>query len=528
VLLTQETHAGLTTTELPTGTVTFLFTDIEGSTMLLKRLGGDRYHDVLAEHQSILRTACAEAGGREIDTQGDSFFFAFRKAKDAVATAIAAQRALAAFDWPEGVSVRVRMGLDTGEPVVGADRYVGLGVHRTARIMAAGHGGQILLSATTRNLAHDELPNGVALRDLGNQRLKDLDHPVHLYQVVASDLPARFPRLRTLDSALRARLWKRRLPIAGGALGLVLLVIGIVLATRPAAGLVVAPNSVGIINPSTNKVVGQIAVGVSPSAIDVGAGSVWAANKDDKTLSRIDSRTRTLSHTITLSGSTPTGVAVGKKAVWVAEGARGALVRVDPTYNLADEPISITTARVSGGPRGSVAVGAGSVWVAFGDSDIARINPVSRKGGVVGYADFGSAAVAYGEGALWIANANSAASTVTQFSPVTNRKVFDFHVGREPSGVAVGEGAVWVADTGDDAVSRIDPGARSVTTIPVGHAPVGIDYGEGAVWVANSGDGTVSRIDPATSTLVKTIKVGGRPVGIAAGDGFVWVTVEPL
>jgi len=514
------------TIELPSGTVTFLFTDIEGSTRLLNTLGGERYHEVLSEHQRLLRAACAEGGGREIDTQGDSFFFAFRKAKDAVAAAIAAQRALAAFEWPNGQPVRVRMGLDTGEPVVGTDRYVGLGVHRTARIMAAGHGGQILLSATTHNLAHDELPNGVALRDLGEQRLKDLDRPVRLYQVVASDLPAKFPRLRTLDSALRARLWRRRVPIAGGAVVLAGIAAGVVLVTRPSAGLVVSPNSIGVINPKTNKVVGQIAVGVRPGAIDVGAGSVWAANQDDKTLSRIDSRSRTLSHTITLSGSTPTGVAVGRKAVWVAEGALGALGRVKPEYNLVIKTIPnlAGAVRVSGGPRGSVAIGGDAVWVAYGSTAVARVNPVTNRGRVVGFSGFAASAIAYGEGTLWIANATD--NTVTQFSPLTNEKLHDFDVGRRPSGVAVGGGAVWVADTGSDAVSRIDPRSRSVTTISVGRAPVGIDYGEGAVWVANSGDGTVSRIDPTTSRVVKTTKVGGKPVGIAAGDGYVWVTVD--
>jgi YVTN family beta-propeller protein len=513
------------TIELPSGTVTFLFTDIEGSTQLLKNLGGERYDEVLAEHQRLLRAACAEAGGREIDTQGDSFFFAFRKAKDAVAAAIAAQRALAAFAWPDGVAVRVRMGLETGEPVVGSDRYVGLGVHRTARIMAAGHGGQVLLSATTRNLAHDELPEGVALRDLGEQRLKDLDHPVRLYQVVAPDLPARFPRLRTLDAGILARLNRKRLPLAAGAIALAGIATAAVLATRPGAGLVVAANSVGVINPKTNKVVGQIAVGVRPGGIDVGAGSVWAANQDDKTLSRIDPRTRALTRTIRLD-ATPTGVAVGKETVWVAEGAAGALARVKPLYNAVVKTIPNLAGpvRVSGGPRGSVAVGGGSVWAAYGSTAVARVNPVTNRGAVVGFSGFAASAIAYGEGALWIAN--QIANTVTQFSPLTNAKLHDFDVGRSPSGVAVGGGAVWVADSGSDAVSRIDPRLRSVTTIAVGRAPVGIDYGEGAVWVANSGDGTVSRIDPARSRVVKTIKVGGKPFGVAAGDGYVWVTVD--
>jgi YVTN family beta-propeller protein len=511
------------TGELPSGTVTFLFTDIEGSTRLLKMLGSEGYQHVLAEHQRILRAACVDAGGREIDTQGDSFFFAFRKARDAVAAAIASQRALAAFTWPDDIAVRVRMGLDTGEPVLGSNRYVGLGVHRTARIMAAAHGGQVILSATTHNLVHDELPKGVALRNLGEQRLKDLDGTVRLYQIVAPDLPSKFPRLRTLDAGIVARLRRRRLQLAAAAAVLAGGATVAVLATRPAAGVVVAPNSVGVVNPKTNKVVGQIAVGIRPGAVAVGAGSVWVANQDDKTLSRIDPRTRTLMRTVLL-GATPTGVAVGREAVWVAEGAAGALARVNPEYNLADDPISILATRVSGGPRGSVAVGGGSVWVAFGNSAVARVAPSSRKVRVIGYAGFGSSGIAYGDQALWVAN--QIANTVTEFSPLTNEKVWNPGVGRAPSGVAVGGEAVWTADTGSGAVSRIDPRLRSVTSIPVGEAPTGIAYGEGAVWVANSGDGTVSRIDPRTSTVVRTIKVGGNPVGLAAGDGFVWVTVD--
>ena len=163
-------------TELPSGTVTFLFTDIEGSTALLKRLD-EGYGSVLADHQRLLREAFAAHGGHEIDTAGDSFFVAFRRAKDGVAAAVAAQRALAAHEWPEGVPVRVRMGLHSGEPVVGEERYVGIGVHRAARIGAIGHGGQVLLSSAARELVEDDLPPGVSLRDMGTVRLKDIDRP---------------------------------------------------------------------------------------------------------------------------------------------------------------------------------------------------------------------------------------------------------------------------------------------------------------------------------------------------------------
>ena len=153
---------------LPRGTVTFLFTDIEGSTRLLKRLG-ERYGAVLSAHQEILRKAVTERGGREVDNQGEAFFFAFASANAAIGAAVDAQRALAAEKWGNGDEVRVRMGLHTGEPAVGGERYVGLGVHRAARIGAVGHGGQVLLSNATRELVDAPL-TGISIRDLGAYR----------------------------------------------------------------------------------------------------------------------------------------------------------------------------------------------------------------------------------------------------------------------------------------------------------------------------------------------------------------------
>jgi class 3 adenylate cyclase len=143
---------------LPRGTVTFLFSDIEGSTRLLEQLG-DRYEDVHRDHRKILRDELSAAGGQEIDTQRDAFFFSFTRAKDAVTGAVNGQRALAAHEWPEGADVKVRMGLHTGEPTVGEEGYLGMDVVRAARICSAGHGGQILLSETTRALVGNNVPD---------------------------------------------------------------------------------------------------------------------------------------------------------------------------------------------------------------------------------------------------------------------------------------------------------------------------------------------------------------------------------
>jgi class 3 adenylate cyclase len=173
--------------DLPGGTVTFAFTDIEESTELLKRLG-DGYAGVLATHRRIVRDSFGRHDGIEIDTQGDAFFFAFPRARDAVAAAVDAQRAHAAATWPDGASVRVRMGLHTGEPSLHEEGYVGLDVVRAARICTVGRGGQILLSETTRALLGSGLPDGVSVFPLGQRHLRGLDEPERVFEVAIDEL----------------------------------------------------------------------------------------------------------------------------------------------------------------------------------------------------------------------------------------------------------------------------------------------------------------------------------------------------
>jgi predicted ATPase len=181
--------------ELPAGTVTLLFTDIEGSTRLLQR-AGDAYPELLATHRELLRAAFERHGGRIVDAEGDAFFVAFASAHDAVGAAADAQRALAAHEWPDGNEIRVRIGLHTGEPARVDGRYVGLDVHHAARVMAAGHGGQVLVSHATCALLDDRFQ----LRDLGEHRLKDLSGPQRLYQLQVDGVPSEFPPLKTLDN----------------------------------------------------------------------------------------------------------------------------------------------------------------------------------------------------------------------------------------------------------------------------------------------------------------------------------------
>jgi class 3 adenylate cyclase len=185
---------------LPRGTVTFLFSDIEASTDLVRRVGNDLFAAVRGEHRGLLRDAFAAHGGREIDTAGDGFFVAFESARSAVAAAVDAQLALAGFTWPAGAEVRVRIGLHTAEPYLGDDGYVGLGVHRAARICDAARGGQILLSNATAGVIEDAELGGVELLDLGEHRLKGLPRKQRLFQLTVLALASEFGPPRTADS----------------------------------------------------------------------------------------------------------------------------------------------------------------------------------------------------------------------------------------------------------------------------------------------------------------------------------------
>jgi class 3 adenylate cyclase len=172
--------------------VTFLFTDVEGSTRLLKRIGA-QYGPVLARHHELVRDAIRNHRGREVDTQGEAFFVAFARAKDAVASAIEMQRIHEKEPWPDEARVRVRIGIHTAEPELTDSGYFGLGLHRAARLCAVGHGGQVLLSRSAAGLVDEDETPEVSLLDLGEHLLKDLERPERIYQVLAPGLEERFP-----------------------------------------------------------------------------------------------------------------------------------------------------------------------------------------------------------------------------------------------------------------------------------------------------------------------------------------------
>jgi YVTN family beta-propeller protein len=286
----------------------------------------------------------------------------------------------------------------------------------------------------------------------------------------------------------------------------------------------VAPNSVAVIDTRTNDVVGQVAVGARPHAIAFGFGSLWVANVDDQSVSRVDPETLRAVRTISLADP-PIGIAAVGAGVWVSAssptGTSLSVSRIDPQFDTIDRTVRVGNV-VPGSPA-ALAARAGALWVAPYSGELAQLDPPTGR--VIRQLDPNAApaGVDLGAGAVWVTDSD--ADTVTRIDPTG--LVTSVAVGHGPSGIAVGDGGVWVADTGDDALVRIDPSTRAVTaTIPVGRAPTGVAVGAGSVWVANSGDGTVSRIDPLSEKVVATIGVGGSPQAIAIAGDRAWISVD--
>ncbi|MEP7225415.1 MAG: adenylate/guanylate cyclase domain-containing protein, partial [Actinomycetota bacterium] len=527
-------------TELPVGTVTFLFTDIEGSTRLLKQLR-ERYAEALADHQTVLREAFARHGGHEIDTQGDSFFVAFLRAKDAVAAAIDSQTALARHTWPDGAELRVRMGIHTGEPAVGGERYVGLGVHRAARICAAGHGGQVLVSQTSRELLRDDPIEGVTLLDLGEHQLKDLDEPERLYQLRAPGLSESFAPLKTAAPTpfagregelaeaaaheMRTRWTRpRRLTLVAATLAAAAVgaALGVLLTQRGStAKTSVAANAVGVIDSESGKLRSQIPVGAAPAGVAVASDAIWVTNADDRTVSRIDPETNAVVQTIRV-GAGPAGIAIGAGAVWVLNRLDGTISRIDRRTNQL-----VQTVPVGNGPN-AITYGLGALWVAHAaDSTVSKID--ASRGELVRTfgAGPGGSDITTGFGSLWITSERTA--DVSRVNPTTGLVERTIHVGNGPRAIAVGAGSVWVANSPDGTVSRIDPKTDSVTAvIPTAAGPSDIAVGPRTVWVANDVGASLTGIDVTSSQAVRTIALGNRPRGVALSGRSVLVSVRGL
>jgi class 3 adenylate cyclase/streptogramin lyase len=511
--------------ELPHGTVTLLFTDVEGSTQLQHRLGSD-FQEVVAEHRRLLESTFSEHRGVIVDRQTESFFVAFPRARDAIQAASDAQRALASHEWPKGAQVKVRMGIHSGDPELAGDRYVGLAVARAARICASAHGGQVLLSSAARALLSDH--DGTALRGLGSYRLKDFDQPEPISQLVIEGLPAHFPPLRTDAAASRRPRW---LILGGGALAAAIAAaIAVLVLTGGGGGVKVGPTSLAIVDPKTNKVVGAVDLGFRSNLIAAGEGYVWIVDPRGSTLTRVDPRTRVVqSFGIAVgAGSIPFGVAAGEGGVWVAvlRGTKEVVLELGPGVGdlrqtihyggKAQSPVlyRLQPLAVGGGAVCAIDPTAGGIW---------RIDPSTGRARMLAEG-LDALSLASGAGAIWVAGSTG----VTILDSVTGNVLGSTSIGSQSSSetasVALGSNAAWYAASSSDTLSKLDLRSASQTqSFSVGTGPSGVAVGEGAVWVANSGDGTLSRVDPSGGAP-RVVRTGQIPGGIVAAYGFVWAS----
>jgi class 3 adenylate cyclase len=552
---------------LPSGTVTFLFTDIEGSTDLLKRLGRDRYENVLAEHSRILRDAVADHDGRVVDTQGDSLFCVFRSARDAVSATLESQDALAEYAWPDDVGVRVRMGLHSGEPKASDAGYVGIGVHRAARVGAAAHGGQVLLSETARALVADDLPPGVSLRDLGLHRLKDLDEPARLYQVVAPGLADRFPPPRTLrrrrTSRTRLVLLAIGLVVAGGGVAAVLLAAG----STAAKPVRLVANSIAVVDPKSGKPVADVALGFAPTAVDAGGEDVWVLNTPARTATAIDPTTLEVGRTVGIQGNPDSQYAFGGTD-WVA--FAGGVDEIDSggAHKIALwRPGATTHTSLDGTLCFAYVTGNGrNVWVSEG-RDVAVIDAVGgnvlrklRLPAAPGYPpSLTCYGLRYSGGALVaIRNPDFSIGTVdlssNSYTPIATTPSLNTQQSFNSANWAAGFGSYWVGATtpnsktglAENNLTRFDPTSGGVTgrfvvasgffnlVVDPASGVWGIGHVPGATFAQSIESAVAVRADPSSGQVTETIRLHHLPCcpqgsvgnGVAVGHGRLWIALD--
>lgn len=313
--------------------------------------------------------------------------------------------------------------------------------------------------------------------------------------------------------------------LGGGLLLAVVVAAVVVISGGDSTSDPVGANSLAVIDPNSNRLVGTVPTGIAPTDVSPGLGSIWVANTGDDSATQVDPGDKTVVSTISPPGSVA-GLAAGAGGVWMPASRGEKVVRFDPTVQandsirlaLAPDPFPIYASS-------PVAVGYGSAWIVRARRAIARVD--AERNRVVARIAVGNSpsAITTGLGGVWLTD--DVDNTLARIDPRANVVAATTPIGQGSAAVAAGEGAVWVANTQDGTVARVDPSTVAVTeTIPVGGRPTGIAAGDGAVWVANSVSGTVSRIDPETNRVEATVKIGQAPQGVALANGLVWVSVQ--
>ena len=522
--------AGGSGRRLDADVLTFLIADVRGFTRFTQE-HGDEAASRLAHHfAAIVRAALPDFGGELVETRGDEALAVFGSARQALRASVELQRRFRDRSNEEPFPLGVGMGLDAGEAVPTEGGYRGNALNIAARLCAIATPGQILATESVVHLAHRV--DGLIYAPKRAARLKGLEEPVRMVEVVPETA---LPPVPAVPAAKR-RMGKRQLLLATAlAVALAAAIVAVVWARGDdAEPIVVAPNSVAVIDPGTNEVVDAIKVGNSPGPIAAGSGALWVVNLNDRTLTKIASRTRSMAGSVALPVATgrsspPLLVAAAGDDVWVWA-CHLTLYRVDPAGIQIVQQLELFR-DVGAFPGFTCAVAAeeGSVWVPLGYPRAEVVHLEASRDSPAAIAErfpvrLGSrSGMAIGLGSIWLA---AGSGPLRRLDPATGDITGFVRLGSGPKAIAVGRDAAWITNSDEDSVTRIDPRTTSVVrSISVGTDPVAVAVGPDAVWVANSGDGTVSRIDPATNE-VKTIHVGHRPLGVALADGLVWVTVR--
>ena len=505
---------------------TVLFTDIVGSTELAATLGDRRWQDLVARHHRVVRAELKRFRGREIDTAGDGFFAIFDRPAHAIACATAIVDALR----PLGLEVRV--GLHAGEVERVGTKVGGIVVHTGARVVAAASPGEILVTATVRDLVAG---SDVEFTDRGLVTLKGIPGEWRLFAVSRPTGPADVaapagPPRQEQPAAGRPRSRLSRTQALVGLVGVAVAVLAVAGAAALVPGLSTRPivpgnDTVARIPAGARAFDLVIRVGSRPSALAVGEGAVWAVNFRDQTLSRIDPVSGEVLANPAVGGA-PTGLAAGSGAVWVTTafgttaGEAGSVIKFNPRLSQVEDRIPV------GSGAAAIAVGDGVLWIVdrLGDT-LLKVDPSTKavEEIAVGRAP---GAVALGQGSIWVTSTLD--RSLWRVDPATHEVVARIPLSSTPSSVAVGDAAVWVTSEAGDTVTRIDPATNTrVATVEVGDGPRGVALTGGDVWVAVTLAARVARIDPASNTVVATFPVDGSPDAIAVDErGAVWVSVH--
>ena len=486
---------------------TVLFTDIVGSTQRAEALGDRAWRELLRSHHRVVRRHLKRHGGHEVDTAGDGFFITFDQPAEAITCALEVADAVA------DLGLEIRAGLHTGEVEPSGEKVGGIAVHVGARILTSAEPGQIVVSSTVRDLASG---SGHKFVDLGLQRLRGVEGEWRLFAV------ERPPRTEPPTTATEARPGARRIPrpaLTGGGLvllGLVSAAVAILLTRGTGADSATGANVVRAVA-SDGGIGAGFRVGRGPSAVIAIDGSVWVANTDGGTVSRLDASG---GETAVIGAGVPTGLAAAGGLIWVLDPFANTLSIVVP-----DDARTVDAIEV----HGRAVAGAGeAIWVADDLHDgVHRVDARARE--VVTSIPLppgsGPSAIAADADSVWVVNGMS--GTVSRIDARTDEIVVAaIALTAKPTAIAIGDGAVWVTSSEQDQLIEIDPSTnRVIGSIAVCDIPTAVAAGDGAVWVACLGDSTLRRIDPAGGDPVVT-QLNGVPGGIAVDGDRIWTTVR--